>query len=70
MNQYPSHLTTSEGQKRWPSSSIVALEGGVLWLLVRQWMSLVLGPEEDTPMSQPLVAMVEKSPCRRRKLPL
>jgi len=28
VNQYPSHLTTLEGRKRWPSSSIAALEGG------------------------------------------
>ena len=28
------------------------------------------GSEKDTPMSRPLVAMVEKRPCRRRTLPL
>jgi len=32
VNQYPSHLTTWEGWKRWPSSSKRAFEGGVLWL--------------------------------------
>jgi len=35
VNQYPSHLTTSEGRKRWPSSSIRVEEGGVLRLGVR-----------------------------------
>jgi len=33
-------------------------------------MSLVLGTEKDMLMSQPLGAMVEKSPCRQRMLPL
>jgi len=70
VNQYPSHLTTTEGRKRWPSNSIRALEGGDLWLGVRQWISSVLGTEKDTPMSRPLFAMVEKSLCRRRMLPL
>ena len=44
--------------------------GGVLWLGVRQWMSSVLGTEKDTPMSRPLAAMVVKSLCRLRMLPL
>jgi len=70
VNQYPSHLPTLEGWKRWPSSLIGAVEGGVLWLGVRQWISSVLGTEKDTPMSRPLVAMVEKSRYRRRMLPL
>ena len=35
VNQYPSHLTTPEGWKRCSSSSIGAVEGGVLWLRVR-----------------------------------
>jgi len=72
VNQYPSHLTTLEGWKRWPSTSIEAVEGarGVLWLGVRQWMSSVLGTENDTPMSWPLAAMVVKSLCRLCKLPL
>ena len=39
VNQYPSHLTTLEGWKRWPSSSMGAIQGGDLWLGVRQWMS-------------------------------
>jgi len=70
VNQYPSHLTTWEGRKRWPSSSIGAFEGGVLWLGVRQWMSSVFGTEKETPMSRPFVAMVEKRVCKRRMLPL
>jgi len=36
VNQYPSHLMTLEGWKRRPSSSIGAVEGGVLLLEVRQ----------------------------------
>jgi len=47
-----------------------AVEGGVLWLGVRQWTSSVLGTENDTPMSRPLPDVVEKSCCRRRMLPL
>jgi len=39
VNQYPSHLTTLDGWKRWPSRSIGAIERGDLWLGVRQWMS-------------------------------
>jgi len=70
VNQYPSHLTMWDGWKNSPSSSIGAVEGGVLWLEVRQWMSSVLGTEKDKPMSQPLVAMVEKSPWSRRMFPL
>ena len=68
VNQYPSHLTTSEGRNRWPSSSMEAVEGGVLWLGVRQWMSSVFGTEKDTPMFWPFVDMVWKSSCRRRML--
>jgi len=70
VNQYPSYVTTPEGRKRWPSNSIVAFEGGVLWLRVRQWISSAFGTEKDTPMSRPFAAMVEKSPCRQRMLPL
>jgi len=70
VNQYPSHLTTWEGRKRWFSSSIGACKGGVLWLGVRQWMSSVLGTEEDTPMSRPFAAMVEKRLCKRDMLPV
>ena len=70
VNQYPSHLTTLEGWNRCPSSSIGAVEGGVLWLRVCQWISSVLGTEKDTPMSRPFVDMVDKSPCMRRMLPL
>ena len=68
MNQDPSHLTTPEGRKRWSSSSIGVVEGGVLWLGVRQWISSVLGTEKDTPRSRPLAAIVEYSLCRRRTL--
>lgn len=42
--QYPSHLTTLEEWKRWPSRAIGAIEGGVLWLGVRLWMSSGWGP--------------------------
>jgi len=70
VNQYSSHLTTLEGWKSRPSSSIGAVEGGVLWLGVRQWMSSVFGTEKDTPMFGPLVAMVEKCLCKRRMFPL
>jgi len=70
VNQYPNHLTTREGLKRWPSNSIGAVEGGVLWPGVRQWISSVLGTEKDTPMSRPLTAMVAKSLWRLRMLPL
>ena len=35
VNQYPSHRTTPEGGKRWPSGSMGAAEEGVLWLGVR-----------------------------------
>jgi len=70
VNQYPSHLTTLEGWKREPSSSMGAVEGGVLWLGVCQWMSLGLGPEKNTPMPGPLAARVVKSLCRLRILPL
>jgi len=69
VNLYPSHLTTFEGWKRWPPSSIGAVEGGVLWLAVRQLISSVLRTEEDMPMSRPFVAMVENSLCRQRMLP-
>jgi len=47
-----------------------AVDRGVLWLGVRQWMSSVLGTEKETPMFRPFVDMVVKSPCRRRILPL
>ena len=70
MKQYPSHLKTLEGWKRWPSSSIGAVECGVLWLGVRQWITSVLGTEKDTPMSRPLAAMVKKSTYRWRMLSL
>jgi len=63
VNQYPSHLTTLEGWKRWPSNSMGAVEGGDLWLVVRQWRSSVFGTEKDTPMSRPLAATVVKSLC-------
>ena len=69
-NQYPSHLTTLEGWKRWPSSAMGAIEGGDLWLGVRQWMSTVFGTEQDTPMSRPLAATVLKSLSSLRMLPL
>jgi len=69
VNQYPNHLTTWEGWKKCPSSSMGAIEGGVLWLGVRQWISSVLGTEKETPMSRPLVVMVEKSPWSRRIFP-
>jgi len=39
VNQYPSHLMTLERWKRWPFSSIEAVERGVLWLGVGQWIS-------------------------------
>jgi len=70
VNQYPSHLMRWEGWKNCPPSSIGAVEGGVLWLRVRQWMSSVLGTEKETPMSRPLEAMVEKGPWSRRMFPL
>jgi len=70
VNQYPSQLTTLEGWKRWPSSSMGAVEQGVLWLGVSQWISSVLGTEKDMPMSRPLFTMVENSSCRLRMLPL
>jgi len=70
VNQYPTNLTTLEGKKRGPSISIEGFEGGVLWLGVHQWMSSVLGPEKDTPMSWAFAGMREKNPCRRRMLPL
>ena len=47
-----------------------AIEWGVLWHEVRQWMSSVLGMEKDTRMSRPLVEMVEKSLYSWRMLPL
>jgi len=47
-----------------------ALDGGVLWLGVRQWISSVLGTENETPMSRPLADMVVKIFCRRRMFPL
>jgi len=65
VNQYHNHLTTWEGWQIYPSGSMGAVEGGDLWLGVRQWTSSVLGTEKDTPMSQPLVAMVEENPCNR-----
>ena len=40
-----------------------AIEGGDLWLGVRQWMSSVIGTEKDTLMSRPLAATVAKSLC-------
>jgi len=70
VNKYPNHLTTWEGWESCPSSSIGAVEGGVLWLGVRQWISSVLGTEKDTPMSPPLAAMVEKNPRSRSIFPL
>jgi len=69
-NQYPSHLTTLEGWMRWPSSSMGAIEGGDLWLGVRQWMSSVFGIAKDTPTSWPLAATVLKRLCSLRMLPL
>ena len=36
VNQYPSHLTTREGWKSCPSSSMGVVEEGVLWPGVRQ----------------------------------
>jgi len=69
VNQYPSHLTTLEGRKRWPSSSMGANEGGDLWLGVRLWMSSLFGTEKDTPMSPPLAATVLKSLYSLRMLP-
>jgi len=36
VNQYPNHLTTSAGWKRWLSSSIRVFEGDVLGLGVSQ----------------------------------
>jgi len=33
VNQYPGHLTTWEGWKRWPSSSMRAIEGGIFGLV-------------------------------------
>ena len=70
VNPYPNHLMTWEGWKNCPSSSMGALEGGVLWLRVRQWMSSILGTKKETPMSRPLVAMVEKSPWSHHMFPL
>jgi len=70
VNQYSSHLTTPEGWKRWSSSSIGAVDGGVLWLGVRQWISSLLGTEKETPISRPFVDMMEKSPCRWRMFSL
>jgi len=64
VNQLPSHLTTPEGWQRWPYCSMEAVEGGVLWLGVRHWISCVLGNEQDTPMSRPLADMVENNSCR------
>jgi len=70
VNQYPSHLTTPEVWKGWPSSSIGAAEGGVRSLGVRQWISSVLGTEKDSPMSRPLADMVENTLWWWRTLPL
>jgi len=70
VNQYSSHLTTLEGWKRWPSSSIGADEGWVLQLGVRPCTSSVLGTAKYTPMSPHLVDRVEKGLCSRRMLPL
>ena len=70
VNQYPGQLTTLEGWKRWPSSSIAAVLRVVFWLGVRQWISSILGTEKDTPMPRPFAAMVEKSLCRQRMFPL
>ena len=70
VNQYPSHLTTWEGWKGCPSSSMKAVEWGLLWLGVRQLMSLPFGTEKDTPMPRPLVAIVDNSFCNWRIFPL
>jgi len=61
VNLYPSHLTTGEGWKSCPSSSMGAVEGGLLWPGVGQWMSSVFGTEKEKPMPRPLVAMVPQS---------
>jgi len=66
VNPYPSHLTTLEGWKRWPSSSMEAIEGGDLWLGVHQWMSSVFGTEKETPMSPPFAPTVLKTLCSLR----
>jgi len=58
------------GVNQWPSSSMGDVEGGVLWLGVRQWSSSFLGTKKDTPMSRPLVDMVDKTSCRWRTLHL
>jgi len=70
VNQYPSHLTTLEGWKRWPSSSMRAIEERDLWLGVRQWMRSLFGTEKDMPMSRPLAATLLKSLWSLRMLPL
>ena len=70
VDPYPSHLTTLEGWKRWPSSSMGAIEGGDLWLGVCQWVSSVVGTEKDTPISRPLAGTVLKSLCTLQMLPL
>ena len=70
VNQYPSHLTTLDGWKRWPSRSMGANDGGDLWLRVRQSMSSVFGTEKDTPRSGRFAATVSKSLCSLQMLPL
>jgi len=70
VNQYPSHLTTLEGWKRWPSCSRGAIEGGDLSLGVPQWRSSFFGTEKDTPMSWPLAPTLVTSLCSLQMLPL
>jgi len=47
-----------------------AVEGGDLWLGVRQWISSVLGTEKDTPRCQPFLGIEENRLCRLCMLPL
>ena len=54
VNKLPSHLTSFLGLKIDPSKWIGGWEIGAMSLLVRQWMSSVLGIEKLTPSRAPL----------------
>ena len=58
MNQEPSQQTSSLGGKIEPSKWIGERGNGALSLLVRQWMSSVLGMEKLTPSRAPLAFSV------------
>jgi len=62
VNQRPSHLTTSEGGKRWPSSSMGAVDQGVLWLGGSPVNEFCFGDRErDTYVSAPCGYGVEQA---------